>query len=151
MVQKNSRPNHPTTCGKVERFQQTMKNWLTAQPVQPTTIAELQTLLDQFVEAYNHQRPHRELGRNTPANTYTYTSLPKAEPIGDHRPGHYRLRHDRLDKDGKMSFRRAGRMHHIGVGSEPTPATASPQTIVDGLHIRHRQRRHRRDSSENSP
>ena len=25
VVQKNSRPNHPTTCGKVERFQQTMK------------------------------------------------------------------------------------------------------------------------------
>jgi transposase InsO family protein len=23
--QKNSRPNHPTTCGKVERFHQTMK------------------------------------------------------------------------------------------------------------------------------
>jgi transposase InsO family protein len=30
--QKNSRPNHPTTCGKVERFQQTMKKWLAAQP-----------------------------------------------------------------------------------------------------------------------
>jgi transposase InsO family protein len=28
IVQKNSRPNHPTTCGKVERFQQTMKKWL---------------------------------------------------------------------------------------------------------------------------
>jgi transposase InsO family protein len=26
--QKNSRPNHPTTCGKVERFQLTMKKWL---------------------------------------------------------------------------------------------------------------------------
>lgn len=26
--QKNSRPNHPTTCGKVERFQQTRKEWL---------------------------------------------------------------------------------------------------------------------------
>ncbi|MEQ7011213.1 DDE-type integrase/transposase/recombinase [Actinopolymorpha sp. B17G11] len=25
VMQKNSRPNHPTTCGKVERFQQTMK------------------------------------------------------------------------------------------------------------------------------
>nr|WP_238164612.1 DDE-type integrase/transposase/recombinase [Kribbella pittospori] len=25
IVQKNSRPKHPTTCGKVERFQQTMK------------------------------------------------------------------------------------------------------------------------------
>ena len=39
VVQKNSRPNHPTTCGKVERFQQTLKKWLRAQPVQPETIA----------------------------------------------------------------------------------------------------------------
>ncbi len=30
VIQKNSRPNHPTTCGKVERFQQTLKNWLAA-------------------------------------------------------------------------------------------------------------------------
>jgi len=45
VVQKNSRPSHPTTCGKVERFQQTMKKWLRAQPVQPATIIELQTLI----------------------------------------------------------------------------------------------------------
>ncbi|MEU1784892.1 hypothetical protein ABZ553_03010 [Streptomyces sparsogenes] len=32
ITQKNAAPNHPTTCGKVERFQQTMKNWLRAQP-----------------------------------------------------------------------------------------------------------------------
>src|SRR5690606_1269359 len=38
VTQKNSRPNHPTTCGKVERFQQTMKNWLRAQPHQPSTL-----------------------------------------------------------------------------------------------------------------
>jgi transposase InsO family protein len=37
IVQKNSRPNHPTTCGKVERFQQTLKAWLHAQPDQPAT------------------------------------------------------------------------------------------------------------------
>ncbi len=59
IVQKNSRPNHPTTCGKVERFQQTLKKWLRAQPVQPSTIADLQTLLDAFVDAYNNRRPHR--------------------------------------------------------------------------------------------
>jgi transposase InsO family protein len=41
VVQKNSRPNHPTTCGKAERFQQTLKKWLRGQPDQPTTIAEL--------------------------------------------------------------------------------------------------------------
>ena len=56
VVQKNSRPNHPTTCGKVERFQQTMKNWLRAQPTQPATIAALQTLLDRFQREYNQQR-----------------------------------------------------------------------------------------------
>jgi transposase InsO family protein len=33
--QKNGKPNHPQTQGKVERFQQTMKNWLRAQPAQP--------------------------------------------------------------------------------------------------------------------
>ena len=39
--QKNSRPNRPTTCGKVERFHQTLKRWLTARPA-PATITELQ-------------------------------------------------------------------------------------------------------------
>src|SRR5918993_1222866 len=54
IVQKNSRPNHPTTCGKAERFQQTMKKWLAAQPVQPSTVADLQGHLDRFLDAYNH-------------------------------------------------------------------------------------------------
>jgi hypothetical protein len=34
-----------------------------------------------------------------------------------HAPGHYRLRYDRLDTKGRMSIRRAGRMHHLGVGA----------------------------------
>jgi transposase InsO family protein len=71
VAQKNARPNHPTTCGKVERFQQTLKKWLAAQPVQPATLAELQALLDQFTTIYNHQRPHRALPhRATPATAY---------------------------------------------------------------------------------
>ena len=61
VVQKNARPNHPTTCGKVERFQQTLKKWLAAQADQPATIDQLQALLDRFVEAYNQHRPHRSL------------------------------------------------------------------------------------------
>ncbi len=35
-----------------------------------------------------------------------------------HAQGHYRLRYDRLDNAGKMSLRRAGRMHHLGVGAK---------------------------------
>jgi transposase InsO family protein len=40
VTQKNSRPNRPTTCGKVERFQQTMKKHLAAQTPQPATTAD---------------------------------------------------------------------------------------------------------------
>ena len=30
---------------------------------------------------------------------------------------HYRVRYDRIDAKGKVSIRRAGRMHHLGIGS----------------------------------
>jgi transposase InsO family protein len=114
ITQKNGHPGHPQTQGKVERFHQTLKKWLAQQP--PTaTVLELQAQLDRFRQTYNHQRPHRELDRRTPASAYA--ALPKAEPTGQRRPGPYRLRYDRLDALGKMSFRRAGRMHHLGVGS----------------------------------
>jgi hypothetical protein len=118
IVQKNTRPNHPTTNRKVERFQQTMKKWLTAHSPQPATIAELQALIDAFVEEYNHRRPHRSLPhRSTPATAYT--ARPKATPSTDRSTDvHYRVLHDSVDKDGKLSLRLAGRMHHIGIGAE---------------------------------
>jgi transposase InsO family protein len=61
IVQKNGKPNHPQTQGKVERFQQTLKNWLAAQSPQPATLAQLQALLGAFTTTYNHHRPHRSL------------------------------------------------------------------------------------------
>jgi transposase InsO family protein len=116
IVQKNSRPNHPTTCGKAERFQQTMKKWLRAQPVQPRTIAELQTLLDTFRELYNQTRPHRSLPhRATPATVYH--ARPKATPGVDRATDtHDRVRHDKISKAGTVTLRVAGRLRHIGVG-----------------------------------
>jgi len=116
VVQKNSRPNHPTTCGKVERFQQTMKKWLRAQPEQPATIAELQALLDRFATEYNTTRPHRSLPhRATPATLYD--TMPKAVP-GPSRDTqtHDRVRHDRIDKSGTVTLRVAGQLRHIGIG-----------------------------------
>jgi transposase InsO family protein len=116
IVQKNSRPNHPTTCGKVERFQQTLKNWLTAQPDQPTNLTQLQALLDTFTDGYNQRRPHRSLpGRATPA--VAYQSRPKATPTGDRGSDtHWRVRHDTVDNWGKVTLRHNGRLHHIGIG-----------------------------------
>lgn len=112
VTQKHSRPNHPTTCGKVERFHQTLKKWLTAQPP-ATTLAELQTILDTFADDYNQRRPHRSLGRRPP--TVAYHLLPKATPAGTPTNTHYRIRRDRIDKTGAVSLRRAGRMHHISI------------------------------------
>ena len=116
VVQKNSRPNHPTTCGKVERFQQTLKKWLRAQPHQPETIDQLQALIDLFVEAYNRRRPHRSLPhRATPAALYE--SLPKALPTESRDADtHDRVRVDKVSKTGNLTLRVHGKLRHIGVG-----------------------------------
>ncbi len=121
VVQKNGRPNHPTTQGKVERFQQTLKKWLRAQPEQPSTIDDLQALLDAFAEEYNEHRPHRSLPhRATPATVYT--SRPKAGPQTGARENdtHDRVRHDRIDKAGKVTLRYHGQLYSIGIGRTHT-------------------------------
>ena len=131
--QKNSRPNHPTTCGKVERFQQTMKKWLTHQPDQPTSIAALQVLLDSFTQEYNHRRPHRSLPhRATPATAYT--ARPKATPGDRDADTHDRLRHDRVDKSGKITLRHGGRPYSIGIGRTHTRTRVL--ILVQDLDIR---------------
>jgi len=134
VAQKNSRPNHPTTCGKVERFQQTMKKWLRAQPVQPATIEEPQRLLDAFVDEYNHRRPHRSLPhRATPAALYD--TMPKAVPGDSRDPDtHDRVRHDRVDKAGSVTLRHRGRLHHIGIGR--TYAGTRVILLIQDLQIR---------------
>jgi transposase InsO family protein len=134
VAQKNARPNHPTTCGKVERFQQTLKKWLAAQPDQPSTLAELQALLDAFTAEYNHRRPHRALPRRaTPAALYG--TLPKAQPASSRDADtHDRVRHDRIDDSGCVTLRVAGRLHHLGVGR--THAQTRVVLLVQDLHVR---------------
>ena len=142
IVQKNSRPNHPTTCGKVERFQQTLKKWLHAQSPQPTTLAELQTLLEAFAEEYNQRRPHRSLPHQaTPATVYQ--ARPKATPDADRSTDtHDRVRHDIVSASGNVTLRIAGQLRHIGLGR--THARTRVILLVQDLHVQRRQRRHRR-------
>jgi transposase InsO family protein len=131
VTQINSTPNHPTTCGKVERFHQTLKKWLTGQP-RATTITELQTQLDTFVDEYNHRRPHRSLPHHaTPATAYT--ARPKADPATPANT-HNRVRTDRVDQFGKLTMRHAGRLHHIGIGR--THAGTRVLVLIQDLNIR---------------
>jgi transposase InsO family protein len=114
--QKNGSPGHPQTQGKIERFHQTLQRWLLARPT-ARNLTELQRQLDEFSEHYNEHRPHRALNRTTPGSAYRAT--PKAAPATNGHPQHhYRLRYDKLDIRGHMSLRRAGRMHHLGIGRD---------------------------------
>ncbi|MDQ1587147.1 MAG: hypothetical protein QOJ77_312, partial [Microbacteriaceae bacterium] len=132
--QKNGKPNHPQTQGKVERFQQTLKQWLRAQPDQPTTIAELQALLETFAVIYNTRRPHRSLPhRATPATVYT--TLPKASPTGTRDTDtHFRVRTDKISKAGSVTLRLTGRLRHIGIGRDH--AGTEVLLLVQDLHVR---------------
>lgn len=131
ITQINSTPNHPTTCGKVERFHQTLKKWLARQP-RAATLAELQTQLDAFVDEYNRRRPHRSLAnRATPATAYQ--ARPKADPA-TRTDTHDRVRTDRVDKTGCVTLRVAGRLHHIGIGR--THAGTRVLILAHDLHIR---------------
>jgi transposase InsO family protein len=128
----HSRPYHPQTCGKVERFHQTQKRWLAHQP-RAGTVDQLQAQLDAFRDYYNHVRPHRALGRHTPAEAYT--ARPKASasgiPLID---GHFRVRHDKIDTNGKLTLRHNSRLHHIGLGRRH--AGTPVLVLVHDLHIR---------------
>jgi transposase InsO family protein len=111
----HSKPYHPTTCGKIERLHQTLKNWLARQDPAPT-ITELQTQLDTFTRYYNTARPHRAVNRQTPATAWA--ARPRATPTrqGLRISDHFRVRRDRVDSNGKLTLRHNSRLHHIGIG-----------------------------------
>ena len=117
ITQKNGRPGHPQTQGKIERFHQTLKRWLKARPL-PETIDDLATLLNEFTTWYNTARPHRSIGNRTPEQAYT--ALPKAAPTPTpHRP-EWRSRTDIVDQHGKVTIRYAGQLRHLGIGRAHT-------------------------------
>lgn len=67
-----STPYHPQTCGKIERFWQTLKKWLRAHGPH-RTLTDLNRDLHVFAEHYNTQRPHRALNGRTPSAVFAAT------------------------------------------------------------------------------
>jgi hypothetical protein len=112
---KHSRPYHPQTCGKVERFHQTLKRWLAKQR-RARTITSLQAQLDWFRNYYNTIRPHRALGRRTPAHAFTARTKATPRRPAITVPAQHRVRRDRIDKTGKVTLRYQSRLLHLGVG-----------------------------------
>jgi transposase InsO family protein len=127
---RHSSPYHPQTCGKVERFHQTLKRYLQRQ-APAETLAHLQLELDSFRLYYNQQRPHRSVDGQTPFQAYQ--ARLKAHPSMASPPIQYRVRHDKLDGGGKVTLRYLGRLHHLYVSYKHRrlPVTL----LVAGPHV----------------
>jgi hypothetical protein len=97
----------------VERYHQTLKKWLARQPP-ADSLADLQAQLDTFTSYYNTTRPHRALGRRTPADAYH--ARPKAIPAGLAPATSYRILHGHVAPNGTIIVSHYGKHRHIGVG-----------------------------------
>lgn len=87
IIQKNSRPNHPTTVGKVERFQQTLKRWLRNQP--PSRHHQPPTSPHRHLRRHLQQPPTPPLpptnhpSRRIPAASQSHPDQPGQPPLPD--------------------------------------------------------------------
>lgn len=110
----HGRPYHPQTQGKVERYHQTLKNWLRRQR-KVRTVEELQRQIDWFVRYYNEERPHQARG-TTPLEAWR--ALDRAAPgsEGQSLTPATRVRHDKVDPVGKFTLRHGGKLYKIAVG-----------------------------------
>lgn len=141
---KHSRPYHPQTCGKIERFHQTLKRWLVRQPL-AEDLTDLQQHLDRFIEIYNHHRPHRGIGRVTPIERWTAT--PNAINLGHALPAAQRATRVTIDRQGLARVR----PWVIHVGVDHTGRTAHVMVdhthaavFIDGRLVRHLELDHSR-------
>ncbi|WP_439684034.1 Integrase catalytic domain-containing protein [Cupriavidus oxalaticus] len=71
----HSRPYHPQTQGKDERFHRTLKAEL-LQHRRFVDNAEAQRAFDRYRTVYNHERPHEALDMEVPAKRYRMSTIP---------------------------------------------------------------------------
>ena len=132
----HSRPYHPQTCGKVERFHQTLKRWLAKQPP-AATLEQLQAQLDLFRLIYNHHRPQRGVGRRHPADVWAHApkSGPADRPLATPTKIHHSTIHNGTVFAGRYSIA-VGARHN---GQRALTAITGPacHVFIDGHLVRH--------------
>lgn len=121
-----SSPYHPQTCGKVERFHQTLKKWLHRQDPAPN-LRQLQALLDTFAEHYNTRRPHKACQRRPPIDKWRAT--PPGGPAGHPIEHPWTITTNTVSRQGRVDVNGYG----IAVGNRWAGHTLT--LIRQGNHV----------------
>jgi transposase InsO family protein len=124
----HSRPRHPQTQGKEERFHRTLK----AEVLSGLTFADLgavQQRLDQWRSIYNHLRPHQALAMAVPSSRYQVSGrrFPETLPSLEYGWGDVVRK---VQGHGRIWFR--NRVFRIGKAFRGYPVALRP-TAEDGL------------------
>ena len=82
------RPGHPQQNGRHERMHLTLKQEATRPAGQ--NILQQQAKFDDFIQDFNHQRPHEALAMKCPAEVYTVSTRPYQGIAEPHYPFHDR-------------------------------------------------------------
>jgi len=125
----HSRPYHPQTQGKDERFHRSLKVEVLAQRVF-ADFDRMQLRFDEWRYCYNHVRPHEALAMAVPASRYQPSprSFPEQLPALEYGVTD-QVR--KVQTDGKISFR--NREFRIGKAFRGYPVALRP-TTQDGVY-----------------
>ena len=126
----HSRPRHPQTNGKDERFHLTLK----VEVLQGETFADLeatQSRFDPFRKCYNHERPHEALQMDVPASRYKPSSRSFPEKIPDWDYGDAITR--RVGSSNCIRFRK--HRFKIGQGFRGQDVAIRPTTEEEAFHV----------------
>ena len=138
----HSRPFHPQTAGKEERFHLTLKLEVINQRPDWHTFGQIQDAYDSWRPIYNHHRPHESLGETTvPADRYHPS--PRDLPTRIEEPAYPDGTHTRKADTFNGRIRWKGHTYRIGkafrgrtVGVRPTPQDGTYHVYYRHHHIR---------------
>jgi len=124
----HSRPYHPQTMGKDERFHRTLKADLLGGPPF-ADLAHCQRAFDGWRMVYNCERPHDALDLEVPASRYQASPRPFPQTLPDieYAPGHHVRR---VQQGGWISFR--AKPFRLPKAFRGYPVGLAP-TTTDGL------------------
>ena len=133
----HSRPYHPQTQGKDERFHRTLK----AEVLRGRSfrdMAQAQRSFEEWLPIYNHQRPHQAIGMAVPASRYqlSWRNFPEALPAIEYGSGS-EVR--RVQDKGHACYK--GKRILVGKAFRGYPVAFRPTTqegILDVYFCQHR-------------